>query len=147
MATLVITQRKTEREMSAVWNTRDEFEQYKRNVQKFAMSMYETPAARAYIIKSLAADMQDIYSTRDDEVQLSGIEHLVCAEIAKTLEISRFWTIRGVLDEQSRQMSIGVRDPMKLADASMKSSGFSKLWRHRIAALNFLTNEHFHPGA
>jgi hypothetical protein len=65
-----------------------------------------------------------------------GIEHLLNPHVCKALITSRSLTVGGVLEEQDRQERLGIYDEKKLAEASLKVSLFSRLWRHKIALMN-----------
>ena len=137
-STLVITHPKTEQDLKATWYTKAEMKPFKqKHVGQSAKAILTTSPslAETYIEQSLAGHKAHFDPFCGVE-NVCGIEHLLNPHVCKALITSRSLTVGGVLEEQDRQERLGIYDEKKLAEASLKVSLFSRLWRHKIALMN-----------
>lgn len=91
-------------------------------------------AIQQYITNSFEVDCPELKFSGAEHV--CGIEHLLDERVLRMLAVCKSLTVQRVLDEQNRQRKMGEKNAELLAQASVKSSMFSTLWRRRIARIN-----------
>ena len=135
---LYITSPKTEGDLNATWYSKNELVQFKQNGKAEAQALSQSNSA--FIISHVAysvafGEKSRLKATDEEKEMINGIEHLLSTEVLTILLRRRKKTISGVLDEQKAQNGIGIKDPIKLALVSEKTSGFAKDLRQRIACV------------
>jgi hypothetical protein len=135
-STVVLVQPKTRQELKAVWYSKDDMARFKLKACHSAEMMVGSVAAAAYIEQSLELDQRPSSNRFTGIEYICGIEHILSPAVLKMLHATKAMTIQHVLREQERQKKSGEYSPELIAEASMKTSLFSRAWRHNTAALN-----------
>ena len=133
-SSLVLTQPKTNQELTSVWFNKAETEQFKMNARLDAIHLRDTSCNK--LMRAIAYSAATGSSTENVKVrrreQIHGIEHLISPEVLKTLYTQRRKTIKRVLQVQEAQRK-GIIDPaLTTAKISEINSSFSKAWSSRI---------------
>ena len=131
---LVLTQPKTNQELTSVWFNKAEIEQFKMNARLDAIHLRDTSCNKLMrvIAYSAATDSPTENVKVRRREQIHGIEHLISPEVLKTLYSQRRKTIKRVLQVQEAQRR-GIIDPaLTTAKISEINSSFSKAWSSRI---------------
>eukprot|EP00970_Alexandrium_tamarense_P007586 scaffold1442_cov212-Alexandrium_tamarense.AAC.1 len=140
VSTLIITQPKTSEELQSSWYTKNEIRKLKRNAHKTSQLLKETHTAKA--MKLIAHSIQSHSSQPNIHIHrrevISGIEHLLNAQVRKTLLSKRRLAISQVLEEQRHCQENSVdedRSVERIAQVATMSSTFAKEWQLRITKL------------
>ena len=133
---LVFTPPKSSKDRKLSWYSKADYDDFKRNNYKSVRSILtrSPDAAKEYITKTFLSHD----STRFVGVEyVCGIEHGLSPEVGRALCTAKSNVRKGVLQEQARQRKFGVTNAERIAAVSKRASAFPKLWRQRVAVLNF----------
>jgi hypothetical protein len=139
-STLVVMQPKSIKDMNASWYTKAEMTQFRQEAFRAARSLKKSKPSvvEEYINQSLETKQSHPKDHDFSGIEkVCGIEHFLSPKVMKILESAREATIACVLQEQDRQDITSECNPDLIAEVSESMSLFTRLWRHRIAVLNY----------
>lgn len=133
-STLIITRFKSREELKSLWHSRHELKELKQNANSSLRRILRTRTsdAKAYIKKSLG-DNTVLGANTEEFV---GVEHALSAHICNALCLARSKSIHDILEEQTRQRKLGIRDVDAMAEVSRNCSEFPRRWRYQVALVN-----------
>lgn len=137
---LIVTRPKSARDLRAAWYTKKEMKQFDLNARVSTRSILDRSpaAANAYIEQTFRGpnDFKNAEQIVGVE-HICGIEHGLNQQVCRALLTARSKVINDVMKEQSRQKTAGQHNPNMVAAVSKRDSLFPKLWRQRVAVLNY----------
>jgi hypothetical protein len=130
---------KTSLDRKLSWYTKTDIKYFRQMLPEYAKLFVDTNAssARAYVHQTLV-NPEELDAQRFNAVEyVTGIEHILDPRVYQALCFAAARSRRDVIEEQRRQKSMGIHDVELIVAASLKSSKFPKMWRERIALINW----------
>jgi hypothetical protein len=136
----VVLHPKTFLDRKLSWYTKKEIKYFRQNMPEYAKLFMDTNSSSAHAyVKQTLVNPEELDAQRFNAVEyVTGIEHILDPRVYKALCVAAARARRDVIEEQRRQKSLGINDVDMIAAASTKSSKFPKMWRERIALINWL---------
>ncbi len=95
-------------------------------LEKFAYSCYNTDRLDI-------SSRRRLFLTDVDAEKIRGVEHLISPRVSNLVIRRRKAVVSHVIQEQTIQKMLGIRDDLRLAEISRKYSNFSREWSCNIA--------------
>lgn len=136
---LVLTEPKTREEVKAVWYTKREVSNFKRNVRLASEALRDTRTAKAIqlIAYSAAAGLPEADINIQNKEVIHGLERLISPEVLRYSIEKRMLHVSKVLEAQLRQRRAGYVDPSATARVSAQNSSFHKELASRITNFQY----------